>query len=121
MDEDPKPSGVRSIVLNAGDRVLVWMAAQLLMAQDPGQPRGDAVEHLCQGYRDDLGDAHPGVDPETLEEMAANFSGALLHAMERLADDAPDDGEGEPDATASVRPRLLAAIGQMLKAADPRH
>jgi hypothetical protein len=72
VDDEPEP-GVKSIVLQESDRELISLAAPLLMAQEPGQSRQDGAELLVQNYREDLADAHPGVDPAALEEMALNF------------------------------------------------
>lgn len=47
------------------------------------------MEQLVQRYHDDLADAHPGVDAQTLEELAVNFCGAPLLEMERLTPKAP--------------------------------
>lgn len=126
MDNDAESSGLKSIVLNESDRDLVCMAARLLMAHEPGQSRADAAVQLTQDYRDDLTDAHRGVEPEILEEMALNFSGALLLEMERLV--ALDEGE-ETEAEAMRiggaslphRRRVIEALGRMLAAVDPRH
>jgi hypothetical protein len=72
------------IVLNEADRELCSFAAQLLMGLlDPGQEREDAAERLLARYRADLTEAHPGVDPEMLDDMTLNF-GALLLEMERV-------------------------------------
>jgi hypothetical protein len=120
MDDEPEPSGVKSIVLHESDRELISMAARLLMAQEPGQRRMDAAEQLVQDYRDDLAEAHPSVEPGALEEMAVNFGGALLLEMERCADDDADDAEAKAmrsrGAPLSARRRVIAALGQMLAA-----
>ena len=87
MDDDAEPSGVKSIALHESDRELISLGARLLMAQEPGQQRQDGAEQLVQHYRDDLADAHPGVNPGALEEMTLNFAGALLLEMERCAAD----------------------------------
>jgi hypothetical protein len=122
---DDEPSGVKSVVLNEGDRELVWMAARLLMAQEPGRVRMDGVDRFAEHYRSDLGEAHPGVDAATLDEMAVNFTGALLLEMERWADEKAGDDEFKAlrlrSASLPARPRVIAAIGQMLGALDPRH
>jgi len=123
MDE-PEP-GVKSIVLHESDRELILLGARLLMAQEPGQKRQDGAEQLVQHYRDDLADAHPGVDPGALEEMTLNFAGALLLEMERCAADDADDSEAKAmrnrGTPLSPRHRVIAAIGWMLADLDPRH
>jgi len=128
MDDKPGRRGVKSVVLNESDRELVSMAARLLMAQEPGQSRVDAAEQLTQDYRDDLTDAHLGVDPEVLEEMALDFSGALLLEMERLTEvdekgGAEAEAEAKPIGGASLpyRHRVIATLGRLLKAVDLRH
>jgi len=122
MDDEPEPSGVKSITLNEGDRNLVRMAATLLAAHEAGQVREDATEHLMQAFHDDLVAAHPGVDSDVIEEMAVNFSAALLLAMEQRLDGEEGEAEaGNYDGPMSPRPRVLEAIGGMLKAVDPRH
>jgi len=122
MDDDPD-SPVKSIVLHESDRELISLAARLLMAQEPGQRRQDGAEQLVQHYRDDLADAHPGVDPGALEEMTLNFAGALLREMERCAADDADDSEAKANRGAPLSPRhrVIAALGQMLADLDPRH
>ena len=122
MDDDPEP-GVKSIALHESDRELITLGARLLMAQEPGQRRQDGAEQLVQHYRDDLADAHPGVDPGALEEMTLNFAGALLLEMERCAADDADDSEAKANrgALLSTRHRVIEALGQLLKAIDPRH
>jgi len=116
---------MKSVILKESDRELVWMAARLLMAQQPGPGRLDVADQLAQHYRDDLAEAHPGVDPATLDEMTVNFGGALLLEMERLADSDDDDAEPETPSSAgaalSHRRRVMVALGQMLAAIDPRH
>jgi len=77
MTDDESAPAVKSIVLHESDHELISLAARLLMAQEPGQRRQDGAEQLVQHYRDDLADAHPGVDPGALEEMTLNFAGAL--------------------------------------------
>jgi len=73
------------ITLNATDRELCSFAAEVLMGLvDPGPPRENAAERLCQRYRDDLAVAHPGADPEVLDDMTLGFGGALLLEMERV-------------------------------------
>jgi hypothetical protein len=113
------------ITLNEGDRELVWMAARLLMAQEPGQRRMDAADQLAEHYRCDLAAAHPAADAATLDEMTVNFAGALLLEMERWADDKADEDELEAfrlgGASLPVRRRVVAAIGQMLAALNPLH
>jgi hypothetical protein len=86
MNDDivPPERTVKDIVLNEFDRDTVQMAARLLMALDPGKPREDATEEFVQKYRDDLSNAHPGTDPEVLDETTINFAGALLLEMERV-------------------------------------
>jgi hypothetical protein len=124
VSDDPEsPEGtVKGIVLNASDRELVWMAARLLIAQEPGQERMNAVEQLVQHYRDDLADAYHATDSEALDEMAVNFTGALLLKMEQLQND--EDGDEATLAGGTrrfARPRLTAALGLLLEAVDPRN
>ena len=122
MDDDAEPSGV-SIALHESDRELISLGARLLMAQEPGQQRQDGAEQLVQHYRDDLADAHPGVSPGALEEMTLNFAGALLLEMERCAADNAYNSEAKPNRSAPLSPRhrVIAALGQLLAAIDPRH
>jgi hypothetical protein len=121
-DPDSPERTVKGIVLNASDRELVWMAARLLIAQEPGQERMNAAEQLVQHYRDDLADAYPATDSEALDEMAVNFGGALLFKMEQLQN---DDGGDETTLGRGIarfaRPRLTAALGLLLEAVDPRN
>ena len=86
MNDDvvPPQRTVKDIVLNEIDRDIVRMAARLLMALDPGETRENAGEQFIQKYRDDVASAHPGADPEVLDEMTINFAGALLLEMERV-------------------------------------
>jgi hypothetical protein len=123
MDEDPKPA-VKSITLNESDRELISLAARLLMAQEPGQSRQDGAELLVQNYRDDLADAHPGVDPAALEEMTLNFAAALLLEMERWVDDDADEFVAKETRNRGAflsRQRVIAALGQLVAALDSRH
>jgi hypothetical protein len=114
-----------SIVLNGGDSHLVGMAARLLVAQQPGKTRVDKMDRLAGCYRDDLAEAHPGVDAVTLEDMTVNFIGALMREMERWADEKAEGDEPRAwelrGASLPKRPRVVAAIGQMLEAIDPCH
>ncbi|HTG26361.1 MAG TPA: hypothetical protein VK681_40565 [Reyranella sp.] len=75
------------IVLTEGDRLLCNLAAELLMALDPGPRRERIGERLLQHYRDDRDDlaaAHPDADPAVIDDMALRFGGALLLAMEAI-------------------------------------
>ena len=114
---------VTSVTLNSTDGTLVWMASRLLLALPGGPERIDAMEQLVQHYRDDLADAHDGTDPDTLDDMATNFGGALMLRMERLVDeDAPDDDTPPtPDGLSLVRHRVMEDIGRIMRAVDPRH
>jgi len=121
IDDDPTPEqAVKSIVLNETDRELIWMAARILMALDPGPTREEASEFIAQAYRDDLGDAHAGATPEMLDELTLGFSGALLLEMQRRG-----VGDAETPRSPSLsrlnRPRALKAIGRYLRMVDPRH
>ena len=123
MADEPEPA-VNSIVLHESDRELISLAARLLMAQKPGQRRQDGAELVVQHYRDDLADAHPGVDPTALEEMTLNFAAALLREMERWVDDDADEfvaKETRHRGAFLSRHRVIAALGQLVAALDSRH
>jgi hypothetical protein len=74
-----------------------------------------------QHYRDDLAEAHPGVDPGAFEEMTLNFADALLLEMERCVADHADNSEAKANRGASLSPRhrVIAALGQLLAAHRP--
>lgn len=74
-----------SIALSERDREAVEIAARLLLALDPGETREQEAERFVNSYRRDLSTDHPSADPDVLDEMAANFCGALLLEMERLS------------------------------------
>jgi len=114
---------VTSVTLNGTDCTLVWMASRLLLALPGGPERVDALEQLIQHYRDDLADAHDGTDPDTLDDMATNFGGALMLRMERLIEEEdPDDDKSPPrDGLCLVRHRVMEDIGRLMRAVDPRH
>ena len=114
---------ITSITLNEGDRALVWMAARVLMAQEPGRRRMNGVEQFAEHYRCDLAAAHPAVDGATLDEMTTNFAGALLLEMERWADERANDDEFEALRVSAMpaRRRVIAAIGRMIAALEPLH
>ena len=114
---------VTSGTLNRTDGTLVWMASRLLLALPGGPERIDAMEQLVQHYRADLADAHDGTDPDTLDDMATNFGGALMLRMLRLVeeDDPDDDTSPTPDGPCLVRHRVMDDIGRLMPAVDPRH
>jgi hypothetical protein len=123
MDEDPQPD-MLSIILNEGDRELVGVAARLLMAHRPGQVREDAMDQLVQLYRNDLVEAHPGVNAETFEELVVNFGGALLLEMQRRIDGNNDQkidtlqfGGESPQS----RPEVYKVLRQTVADLAPRH
>jgi hypothetical protein len=122
-DEAPGPEdAIKSVELNKTDSELVWMAARLLTTMDPGAVRMVETERLLQLYRDDLSDAHPSADPALLDDMTANFGGALLFRMEQLLEGTESDDQGMQNrGTPLVRIRVMEAIGHYLKMIDPRH
>jgi hypothetical protein len=79
-----KGAAMIEIVLTEDDRELCSIAARVLMALDPGQEREDAGERLLACYRTDLTKAHPGAEPEVLDDMTLGFGAALLLEMERV-------------------------------------
>jgi len=87
---------VKSVTLAGTDGTLVWMASRLLLALPGGPERIDAMEQLVQHYRDDLADAHDSTDPDTLDDMATNFGGALMLRMLRLVEEEDPDDDTAP-------------------------
>ena len=81
------------------------------------------MEQLVQHYRDDLADAHDGTDPDTLDDMATNFGGALMLRMLRLVEEEhpDDDTPPAPYGFCVVRHRVMEDIGRIMWAVDPRH
>lgn len=121
--DDEQATGIKDIVLIDVDRELVRIAGRLLMAQEPGESRHNAMQGLVQDYLGDLEEAHPGVGRATLEEMAVNFSAVLLFEMERWTELSTEYTESQIKrrGPSSPRPRVLATIVRLLKAFDPRH
>lgn len=119
--DDSTERAVKGITLNETDREFIWMAARILMALDPGLTREEAAKTLAQAYRDDVGVAHVGADPEMLDELTVGFSGALLLEMERLMGNANAEVPRSPGMSRLNRPRLIETIGRYMRMVDPRH
>jgi hypothetical protein len=121
INDDASDQGVKAIVLNETDRELIWMAARILMALDPGPTREEAAETIAQAYRDDISGAHVGAAPEMLDELTLGFSGALLLEMQRRVGNDDAEVPRSPGMSRLNRPRVLETIGRYMRMVDPRH
>jgi hypothetical protein len=114
---------ITDVVLNETDRKLVQLAARILTALDPGPTRIEAIEATIQAYADDLGEAHAGAAPDTLEDLALGFGGALMIEMERVMEDRAKPfrphSEGMGIVSPADRRRLIEAIGRYLEMVKP--
>jgi hypothetical protein len=111
---------VTDFVLNETDRALVQMAARIVMALDPGQPREDAGGAMAQAYRDDVAEADAGADPDKLDKMTLGFSEALLLEMECVIEGRAATTFGCVVSPANRR-RVIEVIGRYLQMVKTVH